>query len=147
MTYAPFAPGEVMTRFGATANWLYLIIDGEASVRAGTGPAPDEELMRLGAGEFFGELSLLTGAPRSETVVAISDVECFRLGKRAFQELLTRRPELAEQVAALLAERQRSLAEVRDRLPTKAVQPPVQDAGVLLDRIRRFFGIAGSDEA
>ncbi|MEQ8273522.1 MAG: mechanosensitive ion channel family protein [Deltaproteobacteria bacterium] len=146
MTYAPFAAGETMSRYGATANWLYLITEGQASVRTGTGPHPDAEVARLSAGEFFGEMSLLTGAPREVTVVAVTDVECFRLGRGAFSTLLTRRPEIAERVATLLAERQRALQQAREAVATETTIAPDPDANVILRAIRRFFGLGGEEQ-
>ncbi|MFO1285779.1 MAG: cyclic nucleotide-binding domain-containing protein [Rubrivivax sp.] len=75
-----------MTRQGAAAHWLYLIASGEAEVYW---EAPDGErrlLTRLSAGNVFGEMGLMTGAPRSATVVAAGDVECYRLDKAGFED-------------------------------------------------------------
>jgi small-conductance mechanosensitive channel len=72
MKYAPFARGEVMTKQGSEAHWLYLIEDGRASVRVSDG-VTEREVARLTDGSFFGEMSLLTGEPRSATVIAESE--------------------------------------------------------------------------
>lgn len=141
MQYAPFGEGETISRFGNTANWLYLLLEGTASVRAGTGDRPEWELMQLSAGAFFGELSLLTGAPRQETVVAVTDVECYRLGKAAFEELLKRRPELVSRVSEVLAERQRAAHEMRTKLEASASREPLANQQDLYTRIQRFFGL------
>lgn len=141
MRWAPFATGEVLTRQGAKANWLYVIVRGEASVRVAVDGA-EREVGRVGPGEFFGEMSLLTGAPRSATVVAVSPVECWRLDRGAFQELLERTPELAETVAAVLAERQTELDGARENLGLEArsrrKEARQRD---LADAIRSFFGL------
>lgn len=73
MKYAPFAEGEVMTRQGAEAHWLYLMEDGKAVVRVSDG-LNDREVAQLAGPCFFGEMSLLTGEPRSATVIADSNV-------------------------------------------------------------------------
>ncbi|MFN7134410.1 MAG: cyclic nucleotide-binding domain-containing protein, partial [Myxococcales bacterium] len=109
MRYAPFTSGETVTRQGARANWLYLIVEGKVSVRVTGDGGLEKEVAQLGAGSFFGEMSLLTGEPRAATVVALSDVECFRLDKDAFQTLLLKRPELAEHVADELTRRRSEL--------------------------------------
>ncbi|OGQ11456.1 MAG: hypothetical protein A2138_07265, partial [Deltaproteobacteria bacterium RBG_16_71_12] len=83
---APFTKGEVLTRQGAEAHWLYLLIAGEAAVRVAK-DGIETEVARIGAGSFFGEMSLMTGEPRSATVVAITDVECYRLDAAAFRDL------------------------------------------------------------
>ncbi len=140
--YAPFAAGEVMTRQGAEAHWLYIVIQGKASVRVTEGGITTEVSV-LGPGEFFGEMGLLTGAPRSATVVALTDAACYRLEKAAFQEIIRRRPELAERVAEVLASRRWRLQNLVKDLDAAARSREM--AAVkrdLVTRIRRFFGIS-----
>jgi small-conductance mechanosensitive channel len=147
LRHAPFAPGETMTRQGAQAHWLYLILDGEAAVRVTGEGGLEREVAQLGPGSFFGEMSLMTGAPRSATVVATTDVECYRLDKAAFQEILAERPELAERVAEILARRQGELSEVRESLDAVARDSRLMAAKRdLLGRIRDFFGLAGAGD-
>jgi small-conductance mechanosensitive channel len=136
---APFARGEILTREGADAHHLYVIYEGQVSVRvreAGT----DREVAKLGEGEFFGEMSLLTGEKRAATVVALTDVECYRLDAEAFKHLLERRPETAEKVAAELAERRVALLATRERIGDRKslVDENQRD---LLKKIRSFFQI------
>lgn len=139
---APFTAGEVMTRQGAEAHWLYVIVRGEAAVRVAEGDI-EREVARLHDGDFFGEMSLMTGAPRSATVVAVSDVECFRLDKGAFQSIIERHPGLAEQVAGVLARRRMGLDAVREGLDVAARERRIVEASRdMLGRIRLFFGLA-----
>jgi small-conductance mechanosensitive channel/CRP-like cAMP-binding protein len=141
MRYAPFARGEVMTRQGAEAHWLYLVEDGEAAVRISDG-VHEREVARLNGPCFFGEMSLLTGEPRSATVVAEGEVECFRLDKVAVQHLIEKRPALAEQLATLLAERQVKLQSVKEGLTADVARERAKrEANALLTRIRSFFAI------
>src|SRR6266436_2935624 len=102
---APFVRGEVLTRQGAAAHWLYVITKGEAEVRVSTGGNLSEHVAKLGPGDFFGERGMMTGEPRSATVTALSDVECYRLDKEAFNDILQRRPEIAENISEILARR------------------------------------------
>jgi phage-related protein len=91
-----------------------MIAAGEAEVYW---EAPDGErrlLTRLPAGSVFGEMGLMTGAPRSATVVAAQDVECYRLDKASFADVLHARPALAEAMARVLAERQHHNEALRD---------------------------------
>ncbi|HEY1086059.1 MAG TPA: cyclic nucleotide-binding domain-containing protein, partial [Archangium sp.] len=91
---------------------------------------------------FFGEMSLLTGEPRSATVVAEGEVECFRLDKVAVQHLIEKRPALAEQLATLLAERQVKLQSVKEGLTADVARERAKrEANALLTRIRSFFAI------
>ncbi len=140
LRYAPFAPGEIMTRQGAEAHWLYIMAEGRASIRVGVEGGLEEEVAKLGTGDFFGERSLLTGEPRSATVVALTDVECYRLDKTAFQDLMKRRPEIAEEAAEVLAERQMELEQVRDNLSQEAAdRKTLSTKADLVGKIRKFF--------
>ncbi|MBS0337457.1 MAG: mechanosensitive ion channel family protein [Proteobacteria bacterium] len=138
LQYAPFARGDVLTKQGKTSHWLYIIVSGEAEI---VHEKPDGTRLRVGsvvAGGFFGEMGLLTGAPRTATVIATTDVECYRLDKDSFQGLLTSRPELAEDISRIVAERQQNNA-VTNAAAAAAGQ---QDArGDLLAGIRKFFGL------
>jgi CRP-like cAMP-binding protein len=137
---APFARGDVMTRQGAVAHWLYLIAAGEAEVYW---EAPDGErrlLTRLPAGSIFGEMGLMTGAPRSATVVAAQDVECYRLDKASFADVLHARPALAEAMARVLAERQQHNEALRDAFSkARGDAVPTAPHGAILQRVREFF--------
>ncbi len=133
----------MMTRQGAEAHWLYLVLTGQAKVLLRGVGGLEREVARLGPGEFFGEMSLMTGAPRQATVVAATDVVCYRLDKAVFQAVLRDRPELAERVAEVLARRSVDLEAVRHDLDEEARRRRVAEAALdLLGRMRRFFGLA-----
>lgn len=141
VTRAPFARGETLTRQGADGDWLYILAKGEAEVLLeGAGGA--ERVARLRAGDYIGEMALLTGAPRSATVVAASDVECYRLDADAFRGILARRPEAAESVAQRLASRRAELEKARGALDTRSQESASASAVDLLSRIRRFFALS-----
>ena len=142
LVYAPFARGEVITRQGATAHWLYLITSGEADVCLESGG--ERRLMgTLPAGSFFGEMGLMTGAPRTATVVAKSEAECYRLDKAAFEDIVRSRPSIAEEISHVLVTRRAAL-DLAQQGPewAGAGQSPPEQHGELLARIRRFFGLA-----
>jgi small-conductance mechanosensitive channel/CRP-like cAMP-binding protein len=141
LTYAPFAPGETVTRQGAEAHWLYLVVEGEVSVHISK-EGVDREVARLHAGDVFGERGLLTGERRSATVVAMTPVVCYRLDKPAFQELLTHRPEIAERLADILAKRQMELRAISEDLDEETGREQLRASRTdLLDKIRSFFGL------
>ena len=141
MRYTPFTRGEMMTRQGAEAHWLYIIEDGTACVRVSDGTT-EREVARLSRANFFGEMSLLTGEPRSATVVAEGDVECFRLDKAEFQLVLSRRPELAQELAKLLAQRRVGLTAAREGLDADTARMRRESAERdIFQRIRRFFAL------
>ena len=137
----PFAPGEVLTRQGAEAHWLYIIISGAVSVRV-SHEDKQREIAQLSEGRYFGEMGLLTGEARTATVVAMGEVECYRLGKQVFQELVKQRPEIAEEVAVELARRRVELSAAREDLNAEATRERErQTASDLLYKMRAFFGL------
>jgi len=80
ITKRQFVAGDVVFRQGEAGEEFYLISDGTVEVmREG------EDVARLGAGEFFGEASLITGEPRNATVVANDNLETYVLDKADFR--------------------------------------------------------------
>lgn len=138
---APFVRGEAITRQGAKAHWLYIITKGEAEVHlTADGSDASERVAKLHEGDFFGEMGMMTGEPRSATVSAQTDVECYRLDKEAFDEILSRRPEIAEDISQVLAHRRAELEAIREGLNEEAKRARMRrHQGNLLDRIRKFF--------
>lgn len=143
ISVAPFVHGEAMTRQGAEAHWLYVITKGEAEVRISVdGNELNKKVATLHAGDFFGEMGMMTGARRSATVVATIDTECYRIDKEAFQDIVRRRPEIAEDISHILARRRVELEAVREGLNEEATRKRIQHTqGDVLKRIRDFFRI------
>ncbi len=138
LRYAPFAAGEVITRQGAVAHWLYILTRGDVDIWDER-PEGRTLLGNLSAGSFFGEMGLLTGAPRSATVQARGDVECYLLDKESFHGVLHARPELAELIAEVLSQRQ--ARPVSDTQAAASQGPPSRQPE-LLSRIKQFFGLS-----
>src|SRR6266550_360130 len=140
LRYAPFGRGEAMTRQGAEAHWLYLITGGEAEVRVSTDGNLNERVASLHEGDVFGEMGMMTGEPRTATVIAVTDVECYRLDKEAFHEILQRRPEIADDISTLLAKRRVELEAAREGLNEEAKRQRMRHhQNELLRRIKNFF--------
>jgi small-conductance mechanosensitive channel/CRP-like cAMP-binding protein len=142
LSYAPFAQGAVMTHQGAVAHWLYLITSGEADV---LWVAPDGEkrlLTTVPAGSVFGEMGLMTGAPRSATVVAKTDVDCYRLDKSGFEDIIRARPELAESMAHILATRMQQIDELQTLYHSEKTESEhAQHRAAIVSRIKDFFSL------
>ena len=142
LRFSPFAKGEIISREGATAHWLYIVIRGEAEVYLEMPDGGRRVLRDLGKGSFFGEMGLMTGAPRSASVVAKTDMECYRLDKEMFEEILHRRPGIAEEISQVLAVRkaeQNSL--IQGMSAESASRDATQHSGEILATIKRFFGL------
>lgn len=138
---APFAAGALMTRQGAEADFLYLVVDGWADVVIENLDGHSARVAELGPGSFFGEMGLMTGEPRTATVIARTRVKAFRLGKEAFQEILRARPAIAEEVSQILAQRREELAVTRETLDAEARRQIASNGPLVLQKIRRFFAL------
>ncbi|MCE1183223.1 MAG: mechanosensitive ion channel family protein [Rhodocyclales bacterium] len=140
---APFARGDIITRQGAVAHWLYIMVDGEAEAWWQPPTGPRRLLETRGPGSVFGEIGLMTGAPRRATVIATTNVQAFRLDKEAFQDIIRRRPELADTLSAILASRLQRFAELErgyfEAQNEEAQRPP--GSAAIGHRIREFFGL------
>ena len=140
LTYSPFAQGEIITRQGNVAHWLYILTAGEADIVIDNEGGSRRFINTLVAGSFFGEAGLLTGAPRSATVVARSNVECYRLDKASFEDVLAARPEIAREMARVMASRQGALQAAIAGHEAQAEDHAGRSAQ-WLDLIRSFFGL------
>ncbi len=138
LVYAPFVKGDTITRQGAVAHWLYLIVRGEADVWLDAG-GERSHVATLIQGNVFGEMGLMTGEPRRATISARSDVECYRLDKAGFEKVLRSRPDIAGEISRILASRQSELTDRRDA-PGAPRRNGRED---ILARIRSFFGLEG----
>ncbi len=140
LQFTPFAAGEAVTREGENDDGLFMIVEGEAAVRIGKG-RDMREVARLGAGEFFGEMSLMTGEARTASVVAASDLLCYRMSKAAFHAVLQGAPAIAEEVAEVLTMRKAGLSAARDEHETDRKKRMEASKRDLASRIRGFFGL------
>jgi small-conductance mechanosensitive channel/CRP-like cAMP-binding protein len=141
LQYAPFARGDVITKQGNQAHWLYILAFGEAEVLYEPPAGAPRVIGAVRPGEFFGEMALLSGDARSATVVAKTDVECYRLDRASFQELLAARPEIVEAVARIVAARKPELEHAREAYAAVKPEAANNGQGSLVSRIRGFLGL------
>lgn len=149
MSHVLYTDGEVITRQGAAGHWLYIMTAGTAEIRAHVEPEGGEivteqkiRIARLTAPDFFGEMSLMTGEPRSADVIAIGDVECFRLGQDTFKTVLLGRPEIATELSAKLAARRVELSAARGEIDRSAIsEREATERARILRGIKTFFAL------
>ena len=128
-----FAQDETVIKQGEPGDEMYFIESGRARVIREISATRALVLAELEAGDLFGEMALLTGAPRSATVTALSELNLWILGQADFDELVTAYPNLALAVSRLLSQRLRdtderflhesSAAYIVPGEPTPAAQP------------------------
>ena len=146
MSHVMYTAGEVITRQGAVGNWLYVLTLGSAEIRAKLDPdasgAQRVVVATITAPDFFGEMSLMTGEPRSADVVALADVDCFRLGKETFEAVLLARPEIATELSDKLASRRVELIAAREGLDAHGQRErQASERDRILNGIRSFFAL------
>lgn len=149
MSHVMYTDGELITRQGATAHWLYVMTSGSAEIRAhvdpdGPGSLPEQKIRvaQITAPDFFGEMSLMTGEPRSADVIALGDVDCFRLGKDTFKTVLLGRPEIATELSDKLAARRIELLAARGGLDALAMRErEASERARILGGIKAFFAL------
>jgi len=142
LSYAPFMKGELMTRQGAEAHWLYILTKGSGEVVVSTDAGIHKTVAILHAGDFFGEMSLLTGEPRSASLKALEDSECYRLDRQAFADILHGRPEIAHYLSELLARRKVEIEAVRHDLDAAAREAMMQgQQESIFAKIHKLFGL------
>lgn len=132
-----FGAGERVIAEGEEGHTFYVIAQGEVSVRAGP---QESEITRLGRGQYFGEMSLLTGEPRAATVVALADTELFEIGRGTFASILSAHPGLATALADLLARRRTELKAAANANDLALEAAP--EARRIFGRLKDLFGIA-----
>lgn len=140
---APFASGDLITRQGAVAHWLYILAAGEVDVAIDGTDGARHVIASLRGPTVFGEMGLLTGEPRHATVVARTGCGCYRLQKSVLETVLVKRPSLAERMSRILAERQNNLEQKSLDLSMRAEEAGrrARVSEEILGQIRRFFGI------
>ena len=142
MRLAPFGRGEVITRQNATAHWLYVLTKGEVEVKVRGDNGAEKLVARLAAPNVFGEMGIVTGEPRTASVIAATEVECYRLDKEAFQRVLKQRPQIAESVSNVMARRRGELAAVREGLSSDQKKARVrEEKSRILESLQTFFGL------
>ncbi len=145
LSYAPFMKGELMTRQGAEAHWLYILTKGSAEVIVSTDAGVHKTVAIMHAGDFFGEMSLLTGEPRSASLKALEESECYRLDRMAFNDILHGRPEIAHYLSQLLARRKVEIEAVRHDLDAEARAAMMKNQQEsIFAKIHKLFGLTAA---
>lgn len=128
-----YGAGEVVVRQDEEGDSLFIVKRGSVNVRI------DGALVgSLGAGEIFGEMSLLTGERRKATVVADGEVRMVEISKGDIEPLIKADPKLLDGLSAILAEREGRNIEHRKAMDSSRVNGGVKEA--FLNRLKAFFG-------
>jgi CRP/FNR family cyclic AMP-dependent transcriptional regulator len=100
--FREFAPGDIVVQIDEPSDAFYVILGGRAKVVG-------KSRRTLGTGDYFGEMGLIDGEPRSATIAAVGELQVMRLARRPFLKLLNQEPGIATAMMAELAARVRRL--------------------------------------
>jgi CRP-like cAMP-binding protein len=128
-----FAAGERILRQGDAGDSLFVVERGRVRVSLS-----DVEVATVGAGECFGEMSLLAGEPRSATCEAVAETVCWEIPKDGIAPVFARNPALLEEISALLAARQK---ETADAVAAREGDAPAMEKAKarVLGQLRAYF--------
>jgi CRP/FNR family transcriptional regulator, cyclic AMP receptor protein len=102
-----YSEGETVISEGEKSTDLYIIIEGRARVSLKRQQAEDITIDELGPGQFFGEMGLLDGKPRSADVVCLTECNMFCLEREDFNEVVKRNPSILQSLVIELCDRLR----------------------------------------
>jgi small-conductance mechanosensitive channel/CRP-like cAMP-binding protein len=126
--------GETVVREGEEGDSLFVVLRGDLEVHVGR-----EKVGTLAAGEFFGEMSLLTGASRRATVRTVDEVRLLEISKAAIGPIIHAHPPVAEGLSAALERRLNQILTAQQIRAVVAEAPTLRDA--ILKKLRLFFDI------
>jgi CRP/FNR family transcriptional regulator, cyclic AMP receptor protein len=130
-----YQAGEILFRRGDSASAMYLVRNGEVTMSIA---APDQKelvVATMRRGDFFGELAMLDGSPRSATAKVIRPTKLLRLRREDFVELLGRQPKLAVAMLSSIATRLRTTNELFARRVARNLNEEIDQHYRLADRI------------
>jgi branched-chain amino acid transport system substrate-binding protein len=146
-----YLSGHELIKQGDSGDSMFVVLEGLLSISI---TIPDEDsdpssgktkeivVGHLGPGEFLGEMSLMTGDPRSASVHASTNGVCFEITKEGMTEVLENRPDLVEPISQVIADRR--IQMMRASKSGAKVEETEGMASQLMGRMRNFFGLKGA---
>ncbi len=131
-----FAPDESIVRQGQKGNSMFVINRGTVNVQIKENGAA-KNLRTLREGDFFGEMGLLTGEPRTATVLAVDETEVLEINNLCLTPILEENPELVASLSKIIEERRVAL----DKLEEHTKEREIAGKTSVFDSIKKFFGL------
>ncbi|MEI6667766.1 MAG: cyclic nucleotide-binding domain-containing protein [Acidobacteriota bacterium] len=131
-----YAPHEIIVRQAVPGSSMFVVSSGKVEIVLEPDGRP---LAVTEAGGFFGEMSMLTGSPRTATVRALEDCVLVELTAEAFRRFVLEKPDVLDVIATAAIIRR---AEINKRRSEEtAIATPTESATSFLGRVRKFLGI------
>jgi len=136
-----YSPGQEIILEKEPGGSMFIILSGMVDVRRSLADGRVLDLARLGTYDYFGEMSLLTGEARSASVIARTECQALEVGKHTLGPLMAKRPELAAEIAQIVAERKlKSELLTSETKKTSVTERLKIYSETLTNSIRAFFG-------
>lgn len=136
-------PTAFLFHEGQPGDAFYIVLSGSVEVFA---EKVDKHLATLKAGQFFGELALMLGIPRTASVRALEETILFAINNKGFSRLLQQHPELAEEIIDELGKHQEELAERQKQLREMGLVDRSEDDKSpvvwMRNRLKNLFGVS-----
>ncbi|HTT08470.1 MAG TPA: DUF1003 domain-containing protein [Gammaproteobacteria bacterium] len=143
-TEESFRAGQTIFREGQTGDRLYVIDSGQVAVSLLNENGDKITIDIMGPGDYFGEMSLFDGGPRSATVTSTEPTKAFTLGHDQILELLMRRPHMAQDVIKGMVRRFRRTGDFLRRWttpnPNEVIEEKETFGNRIADRVAQFGG-------
>lgn len=131
-----FGKGEVIIREGESASDFYHILKGEVQILKENRP-----LALLHDGDFFGEISLVTGEKTTASVVTTTESEIIRISSQIFRETVSMNTKLARKLSEVITSRQAELKIFHDKIVESDSRILKEKTDNLFSRIVKYFGV------
>ncbi len=135
-----FTHGETLMHQNDDGESFYVLVQGQVHGRIANSDSERDVEFDLGPGALFGEMSLLTGLPRSATMTAATNCELLEFDRKTFTHLLSLREEIPHALSDLAAARAAENAASLEQLRASAVVPPELARDGILHRLKRMLG-------
>jgi small-conductance mechanosensitive channel len=129
---AVYGSGETIVRQGEDGQSMFVVLDGTVSVVL---EPSRREVARIEAGGYFGEMSLLTGEPRTATVLAVGDVTVIQISAELFRRVAAVHPEAIEKIGVAAVVRRAGLEHVK----AATAEAVTVETTTLITRMKRFL--------
>lgn len=120
LKFKTFDANEAVCKIGDPGDEMYIIISGQVKICIYTEDGQEQVVATLGSGDYFGEMSLMTGEPRSASVITTEESEMFSLHKNDFDVILEKFPSISISIGKIMSQRLRDTLAKASKLPRVA---------------------------
>ena len=136
-----FTTGEIIVKQSDEGGSMFIIKKGNVSINLATPPEQMIQLKMLHQGDFFGEISLLTGDKRTATVKAITEVELYELAREELHSVIQRNKDIAYKLEQVVMQRKEELLKAieDDTLVMEEKAKNEKSFHIILDKVKKFL--------